>query len=90
MMAHKQQRNTGAVSSKGRGKGMHTNASTIWIIILHDCTQKARHKTIIARRFVNTRYHDDNVLNTLGIFGDVYWMSARLGLTQSMKVKYPT
>lgn len=73
-----------------QGKGTHTNTSNAYGIIFHDRTKKHRYKTLVARRLMNTRYLDNIILNTLGIFDDVYWMFAKVGWTQFVKMKYPT
>ena len=43
-------------------------------IIFRNQQQEDRYNAFAKRKIVNTRYIDNNVLRTLGLFDDIYWM----------------
>ena len=71
-------------------QGMHTTSSNAHGIIFRNRAQQDKSYMLVERKIVNTRYIDDSIIQTLGLFDDIHWMLDRVWWTQFANMKFPT
>lgn len=91
-MASKRQRMDQSSSSRARGTSSRGNSSTSnpYGIEFKDREQRDRYNVLVKRKIVNTKYLDDQVLETLGLADDITWMLDNVGWSTFAHTRYPT
>ena len=68
-------------SSRARGISSRGNSFTPnpYGIVFKDREQTNRYNVLVKRKIVNTKYLDNQVLETLGLSDDIAWMLENVG-----------